>query len=104
MDQRLNRDDSVNTLISMFWALATNTGMDVWFERGPTELNPSNEISRGKWDVVKQQWWTSTRPPLTKSLIIRLSSDIEYAINVAALSIPRSLQRQSPTTSGVAGL
>jgi hypothetical protein len=64
------REDSVNALISIFWAMATNTSTDVRFERAPTEFNPSGEISRDKWGIVPDCACHESSHAATPSLVL----------------------------------
>ena len=90
------RDDAVNSMISMFWATVTRFRIDVWFERVPTDLNPSDEISRDKWEVVAEidaEVLHFDMKPVYDEMI-KCSGDLDYAMQEASKKIPDYLWEQ----------
>ena len=56
LQKGFGRDERINTVISAFWSLATQARWVPEFRWVPSELNISDPISRGSFDVVQPSW------------------------------------------------
>jgi hypothetical protein len=90
------KDDHINGMTGMFWALMTEHNTDPWFQRVSTHSNPADAISREDFAYAQAKGWTRLHPQWQEiyEILIRCSTDILFAHRRAPTLAVESLKQQ----------
>ena len=85
LNRGYGRDPAINHLLAFFWAFASRVQWSPHFEWVPSELNVSDPISRGDWELASRGGWSKLDSPLEPlwRIFAKVAGDLRYAVGQA---------------------
>ena len=56
-----SKKEDISELVSIFWDIVSEHGVSIYLDRVSTDMNISDEVSRGIFDVAKSCGWEERR-------------------------------------------
>ena len=76
------KDAGINSMISMFWAAASQQSCDPWLERVSSKANIGDGVSRNDMTLAHQMGWVPLQLDLQHVWpnLLKTADDIEFAL------------------------